>query len=681
MRVIKKLLSMTLAATIVLSGTACSTRNTESTGKWVDSGLFENLDQAAKASVRDDYAAAINYEWASVQEQDFTFRSGPYGEAERKIMENKLALIGDESIEDPNLEPVRIAYGLFDLDYRDTLGVEPLKKYLARIDAIASLSDVSAYMIDNENNPFAMSLVDMAYAQIPDLASSLAINIKKPARMLNDKDDYYILMSEDGFQEKERVEARIRYLLERSGYSKKEIGKVLSDGFEFESELVRLDYYEPAEQINPVTREELRNIAGEYPIEEMLSHYSCTTCNDFIGAFHYLDALDSVYTEKNVDKIKAYFKMRLCLDSIRYLDSEAFDCYLETNLDKTNPFEERYDKSMDEYFFLAVRDTSLTAAMDQVYLDHYYDQEVCDEITEMYHKVRDEYKIMIGENDTLSEESKKAVIEKLDLIREFILMPSNRADFSGVELTSAEEGGTYLDMLCTLNRIRYEHVVDMAENLKTKAYWDIYKGSTSTTEVNAYYTPAMNAIFINIGRITEPMFSKDDPYERKMAYIGSVIGHEISHAFDSSGIRFDADYNYSNVITHEELAVWEEMTDRIYRKLSSFEPFEGSGRYDKLENDISREVIADIEGVKVCLEIVKEDEDFDYDLFFRYYAEHFRQMTNKKDEMKRIKIDGHPLMYLRINYTLMQFEEFDELYGVKNGDGMYLDPDLRIVIW
>ena len=43
--------------------------------------------------------------------------------------------------------------------------------------------------------------------------------------------------------------------------------------------------------------------------------------------------------------------------------------------------------------------------------------------------------------------------------------------------------------------------------------------------------------------------------------------------------------------------------------------------------------------------------------------------------------DSHPLEYMRINATLAQFEEFDDFYGIKEGDGMYIAPKDRLEIW
>ena len=96
---------------------------------------------------------------------------------------------------------------------------------------------------------------------------------------------------------------------------------------------------------------------------------------------------------------------------------------------------------------------------------------------------------------------------------------------------------------------------------------------------------------------------------------------------------------------------------------------------------VSSEVIADAEGVKAALMIAKDYENFDYDLFFRSYADFWKFVMTKQEQLDLINKNPHPLEYLRINYTLAQFDEFIETYGIKPGDGMYMDPSERILIW
>ena len=71
---------------------------------------------------------------------------------------------------------------------------------------------------------------------------------------------------------------------------------------------------------------------------------------------------------------------------------------------------------------------------------------------------------------------------------------------------------------------------------------------------------------------------------------------------------------------------------------------------------------------------------FDYDAFFRAFADVW--LTKDTLQMAYIRInDVHPMDYLRVNCTLQQFDEFLDFYGITEGDGMYLAPADRVIIW
>ena len=50
-------------------------------------------------------------------------------------------------------------------------------------------------------------------------------------------------------------------------------------------------------------------------------------------------------------------------------------------------------------------------------------------------------------------------------------------------------------------------------------------------------------------------------------------------------------------------------------------------------------------------------------------------------ESMLFKTDEHPLPFYRVNVGVQQFDEFYETYDVKEGDGMYLEPDKRVKVW
>ena len=81
------------------------------------------------------------------------------------------------------------------------------------------------------------------------------------------------------------------------------------------------------------------------------------------------------------------------------------------------------------------------------------------------------------------------------------------------------------------------------------------------------------------------------------------------------------------------------------------------------------------------LRLAEKQESFNYDEFFRAFADNFAIQATRDFLIKRIATDIHPEEYLRINVTLSQFDEFLKTYDVKPGDGMYVAPEDRLAIW
>ena len=80
------------------------------------------------------------------------------------------------------------------------------------------------------------------------------------------------------------------------------------------------------------------------------------------------------------------------------------------------------------------------------------------------------------------------------------------------------------------------------------------------------------------------------------------------------------------------------------------------------------------------LRLAAQKPGFDYDRFFRAYADHY--LTKDKMEVIKMRLeDVHPMYYLRINTVLQQYDDFLNFYDIHEGDGMYLAPKDRVAIW
>lgn len=199
------------------------------------------------------------------------------------------------------------------------------------------------------------------------------------------------------------------------------------------------------------------------------------------------------------------------------------------------------------------------------------------------------------------------------------------------------------------------------------------------TDANAYYNMTDNSINIIAGILRGVFYDSDMTEEEKLAGIGQVIGHEISHAFDTMGAQFDKDGNFANWWTEEDYAAFEARAQKPVDYYNTIVPFDDGENYPG--SNVKTEAIADMAGMKCMLLIAQEKEAFDYDTFFRTYAEVWKCVITREYSEYNIYQDPHPAEYLRINVTLMQMPEFYETYGIKEGDGMYMAEEDRISVW
>ena len=168
--------------------------------------------------------------------------------------------------------------------------------------------------------------------------------------------------------------------------------------------------------------------------------------------------------------------------------------------------------------------------------------------------------------------------------------------------------------------------------------------------------------------------SKEELY----AGIGTVIGHEISHAFDTSGAQFDANGQLNNWWSEEDYAAFQARAQKLIDYYNTMTAF---GEYKVQGDNIQKEAIADMAGIKCMLGILSKEENIDYRIFFEKYANLWVRMNTREFEYTCLMQDSHPLHYLRTNATVQQFDEFINTYGIKEGDGMYLDPEKRVLVW
>ena len=171
--------------------------------------------------------------------------------------------------------------------------------------------------------------------------------------------------------------------------------------------------------------------------------------------------------------------------------------------------------------------------------------------------------------------------------------------------------------------------------------------------------------------------------------IGTVIGHELTHAFDVSGAEYDGDGNVKNWWTAEDKAKFDLATKKLENQFSKYTVGDGvyvNGKYTLTEN------IADLGGLNVAydaLQLYLKDHpnsskvypDTINKLFFLSFARMWRQKSTPEYLKNLAKTDSHSPNIFRVNGTLENIDAFHKVFETKPGDKMYKAPEDRIKIW
>ena len=670
------LLCMLLALTPALAENEASLD-----GRWLCADIQGNVTENTPAERKDDFGLFVNKDWILQAEIPAgESKAGSMEDVQRTLKDRQIALLKDDSLTGHDAELVHKLYRLVsDWNYRNEQGVKPAIPVIEAIRSIDTLEAVTNYLGDRNNlkryYPLTMSVG--ADFTDPDIYMT---QIKTPSLILKDSAEYaerthagelyYALNEQLG-----------TYMLTRLGYSEEEAAQVIGNAFAFESLMAQhikpmaahyqADYY--SSLLNYYNPEELKALAGDFPILDMLQAYGLKIGQRFLVTEpDYIAALPEIYTEENVILMRDWMALKAALSVTSLMDHET---YQQTNAISNAIMGVTGESSEDDNALSTVL-SLLPVPMDNLYVQAYCTEQQRQDMLDIIKDAVAYYRVMLESVDWLGDETRAKAVEKLDNLRINAVYPDELGDWSALDFAGVESGGSLL----AANAAVQEFVIDLqSKKIDTavdKDKWD--QLTMQTAQVNAFYNPQNNSINIMAGILSGEIYNEDMSYEQKLGGIGTVIGHEISHAFDTNGSQFDKDGAISNWWTAEDYAAFQARAAKLAAWYDGFIPWEGASYSGQ---QVQTEAIADMGGMKCLLAVAAQQENFDYDAFFRQFATVWRMQGLPAYLVTLVAQDTHPMRYLRINATLAQFDEFIEFYGIQPGDGMYIAPEDRVCVW
>ena len=304
------------------------------------------------------------------------------------------------------------------------------------------------------------------------------------------------------------------------------------------------------------------------------------------------------------------------------------------------------------------------------YGDKYFGEEAKKDITEIVYQIIDTYKTRIKTNEILGEETRKKAILKLSTMGVKMGYPDKARAIYEKLVFNPED--SLFDIVMSLKAIKEIDTLSKLDKPTEPENW-----AMPGHMVNACYDPFVNDITFPAAILQAPFYSLKQTRSENLGGIGAVIGHEISHAFDSNGAKCDENGNINDWWTEDDFKRFETKVQEMVEQFDGIELPWGkvNGAFIVSEN------MADNGGMSVTLDIMSRTEGASYEEYFSNWARVWCQKARPEYQQMLLSVDVHGPCILRANMPPRNFSEWYTAFGVTAEDKMYIEPEKRIVIW
>ena len=570
-------------------------------------------------------------------------------------------------------------------------GAAPLMPYLEKINSIKTNDDVWTALLEMHHLG-GFALFATFGESDPDEANMCIAWVYQSGLGLGDR-DYYLtdegnnVNIRKGYVELMTKEFGMAGFDKMTGIKPDELAKMVMS---FETRLAkaqntRLENRDPQATFNRFTIEEASAMT---PNIDWKGYFEAMGILDGMKSFNiaqpnYIKEVNAVLGDTDVNVFKAYFAWNTINGAASFLS----DDFVETNFDFYGRLLSGREVNRPRWKRVtSTVDGAMGEALGQLYVEKYFPAEAKTRMETLVQNLVTALGQRIDMAEWMTDATKANAHEKLGTLLVKIGYPNEWRDYSGLEI----KDDSYFANVMRSNEFDIAYMFSKINKPVDRNEW----GMTPQT-VNAYYNPTTNEICFPAAILQPPFFNMNADEAANYGAIGVVIGHELTHGFDDQGRQYDKDGNLNDWWTEEDAKNFDNnkqaLIDAFNNAIAVDDPelglIHGNGELTLGEN------IADNGGLHVSYlamhnamkegQVNKEKMDgfTPEQRFFLAYAAVWASNIRPVAALQLTQMDVHSLGRNRVNVALPQVTEFVETFDIKPGDGMWLDPEKRVVLW
>ena len=403
-----------------------------------------------------------------------------------------------------------------------------------------------------------------------------------------------------------------------------------------------------------------------------------------IAQIKYFEEVNRVLADTDVEILKAYMAWHEINGAASYLSEDFvnanFDFYgkLLSGREVNRPRWKRVTSTVDG---------AMGEALGQLYVEKYFPAEAKQRMETLVNNLITALGQRIDMATWMTDATKANAHKKLSTIYVKIGYPNKWRDYSGLEI----KDDSYYANVIRSNEFDMAYMFSKINKPVDKDEWLM-----TPQTVNAYYNPTTNEICFPAAILQPPFFNMQADEAANYGAIGVVIGHELTHGFDDQGRQYDKDGNLNDWWTEADAKNFDANKQALVDAFSAVKVLEDGGNGEPLYGNgqlTLGENIADNGGLHVSYlamqnamakkQVNKKQMDgfTPEQRFFLAYAAVWASNIRPAAALQLTQMDVHSLGRNRVNVALPQVTEFIEAFGIKEGDGMWLAPEKRALLW
>jgi putative endopeptidase len=552
----------------------------------------------------------------------------------------------------------------------EAAGISPLQGELDRIAAIrdrAALQEEIARLQERGVNAL------FQFGSEEDRKNSSQVNAAALQGGLGLPDrDYYTKTDDESKGLRQKYVTHVTRMLELTGETPANAAEQAKTILEFETRLAepamtRVERRNPDNTYHPYRGEELARLTPRFNWTAYLRAGGVPegiTVNVWQPKF--FQAVDGLLESVPLPVWKTYLRWQLINAaaptlSKKFVD-EDFD-FRERTLQGTEQNLPRWKRCV------AATDQALGMALGKIWVGEHFPPQARERADRMVKNLVAALRDDLQQLPWMGAETRKAALAKLDAFAQKIGYPDRWRDYSALAVSR----GPYAANALAAAVFDFRRDLAKVGKAVDRTDWEM-----SPPTVNAYYQSARNEIVFPAGILQPPFFDAAADDAVNYGGIGAVIGHEMTHGFDDSGRKFDAQGNQREWWTPDDLKNYEARARCVEKQ---FDAYVVEGDLHENGKLVLGESIADLGGVAIAhrafvksLEGKPAPAPIDGltadQRFFLSWARIWA--TNDRPEFAKLIVNTnpHPLGRFRAIAPPSNLPEFARAFSCKPGDPM-----------